>query len=333
MESKKFLGQFYTTNSEYILQGLVIPNYVDVIEPFVGQGDISSWVKNNFNVNSLETYDIDPKIKCDDIRNSIINPPSYRNKWVVTNPPFLAKNKNNDKTIYNKFAVDDLYKAFLITLIDGDCEGGIIILPLNFFSSEDGQMRNRFLSKYKIEKVNIFEEKVFEDTAYTVCSFQFSKGENITKQEINFRVFPSNKNIKFTLSHDYGFRIGGNELNCKNTLKLGRLLIGQKSTTNMTLFAVDSGTFDGRIKLKITDTPYFGKESDRVFCTITSPFKIENEEEICKLFNEKLEILREKYNSMFLTNYRESTKNYSRKRISFKQAFCLLNQIINELNY
>ncbi len=329
MESKKFLGQFYTTNSEYILQGMVIPNYVDVIEPFVGQGDLSSWVKNNFNVNSVETYDIDPKIECDDIRNSIINPPNYHNKWVVTNPPFLARNKNIDKTIYNKFGVDDLYKAFLITLINGDCEGGIIILPLNFFSSEDDKMRDLFLSKYIIQNVNIFEEKVFEDTAYTVCSFQFIKGENIVEQEINFKIFPHNKNVKFKLSKDYGFRIGGDELNCKNNIKFGRLLIGQTPTTNMTLFAVDSGTFDGRIKLKITETPYFGKESDRVFCTITSPIKIDNEEEVCKHFNERLEILREKYNSLFLTNYRESTKNYSRKRISFKQAFCLLNQIIN----
>ena len=34
-KSKKALGQFYTTNNEYILQNITIPDdIVDIIEPF-----------------------------------------------------------------------------------------------------------------------------------------------------------------------------------------------------------------------------------------------------------------------------------------------------------
>ena len=57
MNSKSKLGQFYTTNSDYILQGMKVPDGVNVIEPFCGQGDLVKWVGRE-----VERYDIDPKI-------------------------------------------------------------------------------------------------------------------------------------------------------------------------------------------------------------------------------------------------------------------------------
>jgi hypothetical protein len=39
---------------------------------------------------------------------------------------------------------------------------------------------------------------------------------------------------------------------------------------------------------------------------------------------------REKYNSLFLTNFRNSTKAYSRKRISFDVAYKLISWIIEK---
>ena len=47
MNSKNALGQFYTTNSDYILEGFDIQTYNEIIEPFVGQGDILNWIKKN----------------------------------------------------------------------------------------------------------------------------------------------------------------------------------------------------------------------------------------------------------------------------------------------
>jgi hypothetical protein len=330
MESKKLLGQFYTTNSDYILQGLTIPDGVEIVEPFVGNGDLVGWIERNIKDYSIQTYDIDPKIECSEVRDTLLAPPSYEGKYVITNPPFLAKNKNKNKTLYEKYNVDDLYKSFLITLIDGNCEGGIVIIPLNFFSSENSETRVKFLSNYEIGVVNVFEEQVFDDTSYTICSFNFLKKSNISYQNIKFIIYPNKKTINFGLSHDCGFRIGGNVLDCRNGLRLGRLLLGQTESTNMTLYAVDSGGLNGRIRLVIHDEPYYGKNTDRVFCTITSPKRIINQEELCDEFNNRLETLREEYNSLFLTNYRESTKHYSRKRISFKQTFCLISQIISE---
>ena len=45
-------------------------------------------------------------------------------------------------------------------------------------------------------------------------------------------------------------------------------------------------------------------------------------------FNEKIESYRTKYNSLFLTNYRESSKNYSRKRISFDLAYNIISYLL-----
>ena len=61
------------------------------------------------------------------------------------NNAIYLRNKNNDKTIYNKYSVDDLYKASILTFVEGNCEGGILIIPLNFFSGEDNKVRNLFL--------------------------------------------------------------------------------------------------------------------------------------------------------------------------------------------
>jgi hypothetical protein len=67
-------------------------------------------------------------------------------------------------------------ECFIEILISNDCLGGILIVPLNFICSirkNDIDLRKKFISKYNIITLNIFEEQVFEDTTYTICSFQF----------------------------------------------------------------------------------------------------------------------------------------------------------------
>ena len=45
-KTKKVLGQFYTTNQEYILQGFFIPvNIINIIEPFTCNCDLISFKK------------------------------------------------------------------------------------------------------------------------------------------------------------------------------------------------------------------------------------------------------------------------------------------------
>jgi hypothetical protein len=188
---KKTLGQFYTTNYNYIFQNFTIPkDTINIIEPFAGKGDLLKFISNHDDL-TIECYDIDPKeessfenkekIKIKQ-RDTFKDPPVYNQKFIMTNPPFLALNKTFDKDIFQKYKKDDLYKCFIEQIIRDPCDGGIVILPLNFWCSirkQDILLRKQFLQLYKIDQLNIFEEKVFQDTKYTICSFQFTSYQKI----------------------------------------------------------------------------------------------------------------------------------------------------------
>ena len=336
--NKKKYGQFYTTNAEYIINDLVdiIPNDATIVDPFVGNGDLINYIEyKKDKIMDKFLLDIDPKIDNTIVQDTLLNPLDYTNKWIITNPPYLARNKNKDKVLYDMYNLNDYYKIALKTIIG--CEGGVIIIPLNFFSDKDRKIRNTFLSKYKIEKLYIFEEQVFDDTSYTVCSFSFTKNEN-NEQNINTTYFPSKKNTSILIreSNDYLFGDGFFDvINHKNKLKIKRLTDDMKLTPNSNLFlrAIDTGTMDGRISLSVNKNYFYGKNTDRTFATIVLPdeysnLSLESHEKLCIRFNEILNHHRDKYNSLFLTNFRNSTKAYSRKRIGFDMAYKLISYII-----
>lgn len=332
MTNKKIYGQFFTTNSEYIIGNLIsdIPNNINIIEPFVGNGDLISDIPNNSNI---EIYDIEPKIDNVIKQDTLKNSPIYLNKFVITNPPFLARNKNKDKSIYDLYKVDDLYKAFLKSI--KDVEGGILIIPLNFLSDKDNNIREYFFSNFQIINMNIFEEQVFDDTSYTVISFSFKKFKN-NNEIINIKtlLFPSNNIINISLNKKYGYRICDkfNDIisNVKN-IGIKRLLVDKPQNSKIFLRAIDTGSLDGRISLSIQDE-FYGNTTDRTFATLVldKEYSIEIQEKICLLFNELIENFRKEYNSLFLTNFRNSTSLYARKRIGFDDVYKIVSYIIIE---
>lgn len=331
---KKQLGQFYTTNANYIIGNLLkdIPNG-SIIDPFAGNKDLLDLYPKGIG------YDIDPKFEDIIKQDTLLYPPLYNNFWVITNPPYLAKNKSKQKYIYEKYNVNDLYKASMLSIIG--CEGGILIVPVNFLCDEDDNFRKIFLSKYKILNMNVFEESVFDDTDQIVCSFSFIKKQN-EKQEINICYYPDNCTFNYTLEFKNGYRIGNdfysliNSKNLNSKIKISRLVKGDiKKYSNIFLYGVDTGSKNGRIRLEYRETPFYGKNTDRSFATICfSGIELDNNQQkyIISRFNELIEIYRKQYRSMFLTNFRNATKSYSRKRISFQKTFKLINYIItNEI--
>jgi len=341
---KTKLGQFYTDNHGYILKSLW-KNYINgtIVEPFVGNGDLIKYVKEMGFEGNLELYDLDSEYPNCIKRDTLLNPPDYNNKWVITNPPYLARNKNKTKTIYDKYDINDLYKAFIINLIDGNVNGGIIIIPLNFWSSireNDCSLRNNFLSKYQIEHLNIFEESVFSDTNYTVCSFVFRKKDIVlNSQDINTTIYPYNININLSVDRKCKWLFGGEIYNIipNKKIKVARLVENKENkgyfSTSILLHAIDSGTFDGkRISLEPDNELFYGKESSRGQATIISNIKLNEEQEsiLCDKFNDFFEEKREKTHSLFLVNYRES-KEYARKRIPFNLAYLIINKILSDM--
>lgn len=335
MTKKSRLGQFYTTNYEYILQTFDIPENIPIIEPFAGNGDLLKFLKTPERL--VECYDIDPKQPYIVQRDSLLQPPSFQGKFVLTNPPYLAKNKCENKDIFRLYASDDLYKCFIELLTRDICEGGIIIVPLNFISSgraNDVNLRKQFIHAYTIQKINIFEEQVFNDTAYTVCSMQFIKKQASHAPTI-CTIYPSRKNITFQLDATNHYTIGGDIYSLPQSAiyTIERATKDTKTLdciTNIVSKCIDD-SIHSKIQLRIaTDIEadrYIDRTpnlSERSYATlvISPKLSMQQQHALVEQVNHILDEYRERYNSLFLSNFRESN-SIARKRISFGLVFRL----------
>ena len=230
---KRNLGQFFTTNSDYILQGFnQFVKYKEITDPFAGNQDLLRWARLN-NCKKFIGFDFDQKYIDDKkvfLNDSINHPKDY--KFVCTNPPYLHKNKA-PKEIKEKFfcgknsSFEDLYQVSIYSILN--CEEGILIVPLNFLCAENSKkIRGLFFEKFEIIKLNIFSEQVFDDTTYNVISFYFRKRQgSCRKNVIDATIYPENKKIKLTLEKIYDWQFGGdfihNIKSARNDLGVFRL--------------------------------------------------------------------------------------------------------------
>jgi len=346
--SKQELGQFYTTNYEYILNGFDIPeDTTHLIEPFAGEGHLTAYAlsgKNTFE--QVLEYDIDPKKTSITQRDTLLDAPDYSDYYIITNPPYLARNKCADKTIFNKYDENDLYKCFLRTLISTRCVGGIIIIPLNFFSSIrliDIDLRRDFMIIYNIEKIRIFEEQVFNDTSYTVCVVQFTNRKSIHSfdyiQNIPIEFYPKKITKIMKLCQENLYTFGGH-IHClarNDSVKIERLTRNNiyKKNSNLQLKCIDDSN-ESRLGLYFIekDDDLFIDETEklsaRAYATliIEPALNINEQKALLVQFNDFINQNREQYNSLFLTNYRESKNGFARKRISMSHAYNIVKYLM-----
>ena len=352
MNKKKELGQFYTTNYNYILQNMYIPDDINnIIEPFAGNGDLLEFINNKENKYNIECYDIEPKKDYIIKQDTLLNTPNFDNKFVITNPPYLARNKCNSKNLFDIYETNDLYKCFIKILINSNCKGGILIVPLNFISSiriSDIHLRENFIKKYKISTINIFEEKVFIDTSYTLCSFQFIKKEYDYEkiEDMICNIYPKNITFNVSLNKNNNYTIGGEIYNLpqNDKIKIERAtkditIENQIYMTNILVKCIDDNIHnkialsfvDEKIKNKYIDnTPKLSARSFAIL-VIKPSLNVEEQKNLIVQFNMFININREKYNSLFLSNYRESN-SISRKRISFGLVYEICNYLLSNIS-
>ena len=321
------LGQFFTTNFKYILQNLHIPQEIHyIIEPFAGDVELLNFIENKNNIMILT-----------------------QNLWFLS----TNQNKSKDKFVFNKYNTNDLYKCFIQSIINSTCIGGILVIPLNFFSSirkSDIDLRKQFLNLYQIITLNIFEEKVFQDTSYSVCSFQFTLKPNIINIT-NIYIYPSKKHLAINLK-DNNYIIGGEiyMLKQNNNYTIERATSNNKDSqflTNIAVKCIDDNInnqiclflVDDNEKSKYIDnSPNLTARSYAILIINPNNSKVNklnildildilDQEIFVKKFNNFLNAHREKYNSLFLTNYRESN-SIARKRISFKLVYDICNFLL-----
>src|SRR3989344_1576802 len=320
MIDKKQNGQFFTKNSDYILNSFsqFIKNKT-AVDPFAGNKDLIEWAKRN-GVEKIIGYDVDPKYidnKAVFYNDSIINSKKY--KFIITNPPYLHKNKAykeiKEKYFSGKNVIfEDLYQASIFSILN--CEEGIIVVPLNFLCAENShRIRSLFFDKFEIIKLNIFSEQVFDDTTYNVISFYFKKKEKPASiNKISATIFPGRENIKDKINYPVS-----------KTFK-------EKMEKNIIfLRAIDSK--NGK-KIQLEDIRNYdivglvGKNTSRNMAHLIfeKELPVSEQVELMNEFNRQLNRERNKYFSFFLTNFRDN----NRKRISFDMAYKFLNYIYNE---
>lgn len=329
MRSKQERGQFFTTRSDIILQNLRVPEHSHVIEPFCGKGDLVRHIPNSC---TIELYDIEPQYPNTIARDCFADPPTYRDAFILTNPPYLARNKTQHKDAFERYKLNDLYKCFLAELCSPENLpiGGICIVPLNFWCSQrrmDADLRAQFLVLFTIERMNLFTYPVFEDTNTAVCAFQFSRNAVQTREANLFTVLDQPpRTIPFSLDNALCM-VGGElfELPTSTRYTCHRV-VGLPHQKAWCAVKCLDGLGHDRIRafyhpqagIVYCDTTQ--KASARCFMALVLEPDIAHESERCafiEAFNTFLEQQRALYNSLFLTSYREG----ERKRISFALVY------------
>lgn len=373
MKKQKKLGQFNTTNSDYILQGFW-GNIKDkiVCDPFAGNGDLLYWATKN-GAKEVYGYDIDKtKINQYIVHNdSLIHIPNA--SFILTNPPYLGKNKMNNsmKNKYDLSFVGDLYLLSIIKIIETSPDEGILIVPVNFLSAENSSfVRKQFLDRYEITRINYFTEQVFADTTYNVISFYFKKIDKLLRfQKISIHIYPKNIIHKTLLFSDVNYRIAGKKIEylssapkldiermTENTIdqndgninlysfyvskeqnkifKINKNLNERIKNNIILLNCIDTNASKaGWIKAEdirnLSHQCLVGKETSRNLAYILLPdfISISKQEQMIFNFNRILNEMRDQYQSLFLTNFRDN----NRKRISFDFCYKLLSHCYHQI--
>jgi len=318
------------SNNNLLVDGFkdLLPQDGVYIEPFYGEGDLAKALDITFN----EYYDIEneePEHK----RDTLLNPPDYTDKWVITNPPYLAKNKAKDKTLFNIYPYDDLYKIAMSTM--NNALGGILIIPINFLTDErSASLRDTFLKQYDIVRLNIYLDSMFDNTDYNVCSFFFKRKMNdSTSVNIDTHIYEEKKEIEnfvFTLNKEYSYRIGGEFFNDISAVKpiFSRITETKRDNpTHINIVCIDKT--NELLHFYYDETPYYGKQTDRNIATLSFNGELEPEfeKQLIDEANKYINDFRTLNHNLCFTNYRDR----HRKRIGFTEAYQIMTVIYNKL--
>ncbi len=263
---KQQLGQFFTTNSDYILKGL--ERYVkgkDVVDPFAGDGDLLLWAKR-YGAKKTTGYDVDKKYtKTKNIQwgDSIRDAKDKKYGFIITNPPYLNVNKADEETKRRYFkdtAFEDLYQISLASLLNS--KEGIVIVPINFLSAENSRkIRELFFSRFRIVQMNYFTQQVFSDTSYNVIAFYYTIKDDLLDGSMNLScmIFPEERQISIELQQKYSWAVGGGVLASieaqQNILGVHRLIEDHIVRGNRRIDAAYNH-IDDRREYSITDSLY-----------------------------------------------------------------------------
>lgn len=341
--------QHFTTRANEMIMNLFadLPQSFNGIEPFYGAGDLLNHVADDYDIN-WEYYDLDLSNTPENVnvieQDTLAEPPNYSGKYVITNPPYLARNKTDDKEIFDQYGVDDLYKAAVLSALEA--EGGIYVIPLNFFTDKrSAKVREAFLHVFDVHTLNVFLYPTFDFTNYQTCAFSFTKRKpNDTRKATTLHIYHSPQNVQtehtiiapgvsslFSKEYDQTFTHD-------KTFAYHRIVEGepiQGDIIPITFYLTDKNPRSYDLALQGNYSPgihadygkhFVGKHTSRNECSFSI---VGCEEEVdwlavCDEWNKTIADFRRTTHNICLTNFRDA----QRKRLSFGEALAVLDKVI-----
>ena len=303
--SKQQRGQFFTTNDKLVegYSGMLCGK--NVVDPFAGDRDLLKYAER-CGAGSVEGYDIDPREGVE-YRDSLLDPISFRGKFVLTNPPYLRSNKNKDKRVYERWGHDDLYKCSLKMLIESEVEEGIVIIPANFWSEYKNKIRGEFLSRFRITKCDYYLYRVFNDTAIAITVFSFKRDDIRNERVVEMTVHyteDDQKQIVMNLKEEEnwmysplfstcGIEIGKYRGTIPNGYRVVPIVIG----------LIDYGKY--RMGMSYYDgDPIVIDKSFTTFQIVTNADWSDDEcRDVVRQFNERSDEYRNRFHGLFFPNF------------------------------
>ena len=304
---KQKRGQYFTTNAATLLQGFehIVAGKV-ITEPFAGGGDLTNWCMLNGAVDVIQ-YDIEPQ-NSETIKNDSILKPKLRGV-VVSNPPYLSKNKNKDKTAYDMWGQNDLYKCHLDAIVADKIESGILILPSNFLSERRAAIRDLFFSYYKMNYVKYYRTQVFDDATTGIVVFDFERWTPQSEMTCEYEIFydDHSKTMTYTSREKDGWLVGDEFFDCIDSappFKVEILRDGMQSNSNIIIGLLDKGKYWLGAHYNDGDPIYCSPKAFTTYqCVLPQEYPIEVQQKAVEIFNDTLNQYREQYHSLFLSNY------------------------------
>lgn len=321
------LGQYMTVNADRILE-----NFRDVvkdkfiIDPCAGRGDLLQWAEDN-SAKVTQGYDIDVDMGYP-VNDMYRSPIDCTGAVVVTNPPYLSKNRADDKAPFDKWKQSDLYKCYLATLVESNVEEAIIIQPSNFLCESREKARNLLFQDYSIQYAEHWQEEIFPEVAIGIMVMHIKKGGSDT-QEFDYVNRTSGKITKMLLKKKKGYLFGPNALlNNNNYIRFEKVDKGMDApNSNIVISLLDKGKFGLGFVYNREEPIYCNPKSFTTY-QINTPEPLDAEEQmymVCAA-NHMLDKWRIHHDSMFLGNYID----YNQKIMSRTIANKILSKLYEE---
>ena len=288
----------------------------NVIDPFAGECKIAKWAVKA-GAKNVSGFDVLPSVEGVKPADVFNNPPDYSDYDIlVTNPPFLAKNRSKGEYAkeFEKFGFDNLYKCFLASITrSGQIPEFICIVPVNFFCEGSDLIRQELFKRYSIEYAEFWNIPPFEESNQCVAIIHCIRQIKQTGQTFPMIIMPEGRPIQMELLPGNGY-LHGKEFfeeinkfsNFKDKFRFIKTDEGMDApNTNIVVSLLDNGKWPGGLSYNEGDPIYCKPSVMSTFQITTKGIELDKETQriIVEEFNKVFNGFRQKYDSMFLANY------------------------------